>query len=91
MKSKRYHAIVHGRVQGVFFRDYTKQQAEQLDLNGWVRNLADRTVEVVFEGESDKVAAMMKWLKTGSPLSAVTSVELTEEEPRGEIGFLIRY
>jgi acylphosphatase len=92
MKKKRVHAIVHGRVQGVFFREYTRRQAEYLGLNGWVKNLPDRTVESVFEGEADAVESMIKWLYTGSPMSEVTGVDMQREEPRDEQqGFSIRY
>jgi len=91
MSSKRIHAIVHGRVQGVFFRDYTMKQAEMLGLDGWVRNLPDRTVEAVIEGEAERVDAMSDWLHSGSPMATVTSVDITDEEPCGETGFTIRY
>lgn len=92
MTNKRVHAIVHGRVQGVFFRDYTQKQAEYLGLNGWVRNLPDRTVEAVFEGSADKVKAMELWLSNGSPQSDVTQVDIHEEDPKDEPqGFTIRY
>ncbi|HER63049.1 MAG TPA: acylphosphatase [Desulfobacteraceae bacterium] len=92
MSDKRVHAIVHGRVQGVFFRDYTQRKARELGLKGWVRNLPDRTVEAVFEGEADRVAAMIEWLHRGSPQSDVTEVDIQEEEPRDEPeGFDIRY
>ncbi len=89
---KRIHAIVHGRVQGVFFRDYTQRQARNLGLGGWVRNLPDRTVETVFEGEADKVAAMLAWLHEGSPYSRVSAVGAVEEELVGESAeFVVRY
>ena len=92
MARKRVHAIVHGRVQGVFFRDYTQRQAEILGLVGWVRNLPDGTVETVFEGEADEVAAMCRWLETGSPMSQVTRVDCREEPAGGgERGFTVRF
>ena len=92
MARKRMHAIVHGQVQGVFFRDYTRQQAEMLGLDGWVRNLPDGTVETVFEGEAGQLDAMCAWLETGSPMSRVTRVVCEEEPVRGrESGFTIRF
>ena len=92
MKKKRVHAIVHGRVQGVFFREYTRRQAELLGLSGWVMNLPDRTVETVFEGDVTSVDSMIQWLNTGSPMSAVTDVDLHEEDLRDEPAeFKIRY
>lgn len=92
MTNKRVHAIVHGLVQGVFFREYTRRQAEQLGLSGWVRNLPDRTVEAVFEGEADAVESMVRWLYSGSPQSNVTGVDVRDEEPSAEPrGFTIRF
>jgi acylphosphatase len=92
MSCKRVHAIVHGRVQGVFFREYTKRKARELGLEGWVRNLPDRTVETVFRGEADLVAVMVQWLYTGSPQSDVTEVSIKEKVPRDEsVGFVIRH
>lgn len=91
MSVRRVHVIVRGRVQGVYFRDYTKRQAQDLSVNGWVRNLPDRSVEAVIEGEAGSVEAMLAWLHGGSPRSTVTAVETEEEEARGEQGFVIRY
>lgn len=91
MKIRRVHVIVHGLVQGVFFRDYTRRQAWILEVNGWVRNRRDGTVEAVIEGEGEKVAAMVAWLHTGSPHSVVDSLDMHDEEPLGEKGFDIRY
>jgi acylphosphatase len=86
MNVQRKHAIVHGRVQGVFFRDYTQQKAFQLGLGGWVRNLPDGTVETVFEGKKEKVEEMLSWLHRGSPLSEVRKVDSIDEEPEGISG-----
>jgi len=89
---KRRHAIVHGRVQGVFFRDYTRKKAEELGLVGWVRNLPDSTVEAVFEGEMEDIEAMTSWLAQGSPMSRVTGISARDSEPEGEFSdFTIRY
>jgi acylphosphatase len=91
VKIRRVHVIVHGIVQGVFFRDYTRREAWALGVNGWVRNRRDGTVEAVIEGEEDKVAAMIDWLHAGSPHSVVESLDISDEEPRNEKGFDIRY
>lgn len=93
MSVRRVHAVVHGLVQGVFFRDYTQQKAKELGLSGWVRNLPDRTVETVFEGDSGKVEEMLDWLKIGSPMSHVEHVESKDEEPQKIAGeaFAVRY
>lgn len=92
MSRRRVHAIVHGLVQGVFFRKYTSLKAEELGLDGWVRNMPDQTVETVFEGEDAAVRTMIEWLSTGSPHSQVTKVDCTEEEIGIDTrGFSIRY
>ncbi len=75
---KGTHVIVQGRVQGVFFRDYTTRQAKQYNLTGWVRNLQDGSVEALLFGGSDNINDMLSWLKTGSPQSKVTKIS-TEE------------
>ena len=77
---KRVHVYIKGRVQGVFFRAVTQKTAKGLNLNGWVRNMADGRVEAVFEGEDESVDKMLKWCHTGSPIARVEEV-LTEEEP----------
>ncbi|MBU0945847.1 MAG: acylphosphatase [Proteobacteria bacterium] len=82
-QSKRIHAVVHGRVQGVFFRETTCQQARRLGLSGWVRNLANGTVETEFQGDQKAVAQMLDWLAQGSTLSRVTRVESREKNPLG--------
>ncbi len=89
---KRVYARVYGRVQGVAFREYTRREAVRLGLSGWVRNLPDGTVEVVFEGTEAHTSALLSWLATGSPFSVVTKVESNEEPPLGEktSPFLIR-
>ncbi len=79
MDKKCIHAIVHGRVQGVFFRDYTRQEAQRLCVGGWVRNLPDNTVEVLFEGSADEVDRLLVWLHTGSPMAEVTGVDSREQ------------
>jgi acylphosphatase len=88
----RMHAVVAGRVQGVFFRMYTAQEAKRLALSGWVRNLGDGTVETEFQGEENEVRLMAQWLHQGSPNSRVDRVQshpcppLTEEK-----SFVVRH
>jgi acylphosphatase len=91
MAVQRIHAIVYGKVQGVYFRAYTQAEGNRLGLKGWVKNRADGAVEVVVEGEPEKVAEMLAWLKQGSPGSQVARVETKEERPVGEPQFNIRY
>lgn len=92
MPIRRVQAIIHGRVQGVFFRAYTQEEGERRGLRGWVRNRSDGTVETVMEGEEAMVERMLIWLAKGSPRSLVTRVEEGEAEA-GELppGFTIRY
>ena len=85
----RRRAIVHGRVQGVFFRDTARQQAQKLGLSGWVRNCADGTVEAVLEGDPHAVQEMLQELRSGPPRARVDRVEVTDEPPEGLSGFAI--
>ena len=92
MVSKRFHIIVEGRVQGVFFRACTEEEATRRGLTGWVRNRPDGSVEAVIEGETEQVTAMIHWLNKGSPQSIVTRVRVREEDPTKEWpNFTIHY
>jgi len=84
MKKHRVHVWIKGRVQGVFFRTYTRDAAQSIGVTGWVRNLSDGRVEAVFEGESDKVERMIEWCREGSPMSRIESVDLLEEVYTGD-------
>lgn len=75
---KSLHIIVEGWVQGVFFRDYTRSQAQQYGLTGWVRNLPDGSVETLIHGKDANLSAMIDWLSMGSPLSQVTKISSRE-------------
>jgi acylphosphatase len=89
---KQLHAIVKGKVQGVSFRHYTTLKARQLGLVGWVRNRSDETVEVMAEGDEEKLKSLASWLHHGSPDAEVDTVEITWDEPRGEFtNFKIAY
>jgi len=66
--------FISGRVQGVYFRYYTRQQAQELGISGWARNLADGRVEVLACGEIKAVESLCTWLHKGSPLANVTGV-----------------
>ena len=92
MHNKRVHVTIEGRVQGVYFRAYTQEEAERLDLNGWVRNRPDGSVEAVFEGPPEEIEKMIDWCWKGSPHSSVSQVTVQEETPTGHTdGFSIRY
>jgi acylphosphatase len=91
MKSN-VHVIISGRVQGVWFRASTKQKAEQLGLDGWVRNTSEGNVEAVFEGDENLVQEMLDWCHHGPPLANVENVEVKNQEPtNGFDGFFIKY
>jgi len=91
MKSK-VQVIIYGRVQGVWFRANTKQQAEQLGLFGWVRNTNDGNVEAVFEGEEKQVKKMINWCHKGPSLAKVLKVDIKKQNPTNEFDdFSIRY
>jgi acylphosphatase len=89
---KRVHIIIKGRVQGVFFRANTAEQADTLGLTGWVKNTFDGNVEAVFEGDEASVNEMVAWCRKGPPLARVTDVQITTEPYAGEFTtFSIRF
>jgi acylphosphatase len=79
----RRRVVVHGRVQGVFFRDTTRREASRRGVAGWVRNRPDGAVEAVFEGESEAVAAMVAFCERGPRGAEVASVETSDEPAEG--------
>lgn len=81
--------IVSGRVQGVFFRAATREQALKLGLRGYAKNLVDDRVEVLAAGHVDAIEALAQWLQQGPPMARVDRVERADaEEPAGLTGFL---
>lgn len=88
---RRARVVVSGKVQGVYFRASTEDEARSRGLTGWVRNNRDGEVEAVFEGEQAAVEAMIAWCHRGPPGARVTGVTVTWEEPRGERGFTVRF
>jgi len=88
----RAHAVIRGRVQGVFFRMETQRAAEAFNVSGWVRNNRDGTVEAVFEGEKPDVEAMLSWCEKGAPRSRVDHVDVSWEAHSGTYSeFSIRH
>ena len=75
----RRRLVVSGRVQGVFFRDWTVEQARVLGLDGWVRNRADGSVEAVIAGAPETVSAMIDRVRQGSPASRVDDVSVSDD------------
>jgi len=86
----RRRVTVHGRVQGVFFRDSVRRRAWTHGVDGWVANRTDGAVEAVFEGNPDDVETLIAFAKTGPPQAEVESVDVRDEEPEGLSGFEIR-
>ncbi len=85
----RTRVVIEGRVQGVFFRDSTRSEALRFGVDGWVRNLPDGSVEAVFEGPCESVAAVVEWSRQGPQRAVVTRVTTTQESPEGLVGFRI--
>ena len=92
MEKVRVHVFIDGRVQGVFFRANTREEANLLGLTGWVKNCWDGRVDAVFEGERDKVEQVLKWCQKGPPGAMVRNVEVNWEDPTDEFDtFSIEY
>jgi acylphosphatase len=86
----RKRVVVHGDVQGVFFRDTTRRQAGTRGVSGWVRNRPDGTVEAVFEGDPEAVDSMVRFAREGPRGADVGKVDVSDEEPEGLSGFDVR-
>jgi acylphosphatase len=82
---ERAHVYVSGDVQGVFYRDSTRQKARQLGLSGWVKNLPDGRVEALFEGPSQMVREMVRWCEQGPRHAAVENVEAEFDTAREDL------
>lgn len=82
------HLLIHGKVQGVYYRASAEQEALMLGLSGWVRNRGTGEVEAVVYGPEEDVEAFIDWAREGPPAAEVTRVEISTAEPPGE-GFRI--
>ena len=82
--------MAYGRVQGVFFRDSTRQRAQSAGVAGWVENRPDGAVEAVFEGDADAVDSLVRWMHDGPRDAQVERVDVADEEPEGVQGFEVR-
>jgi acylphosphatase len=90
MGAVRRRVRVHGRVQGVFFRDSTRERANAHGVAGWARNMPDGSVEAVLEGDPEAVQRVLRFLQSGPRHARVQRVEVDDEEPEGLSGFSIR-
>jgi acylphosphatase len=86
----RKRVVVHGYVQGVFFRDSLRRLAERHGVGGWARNNPDGTVEAVFEGDPEDVERVVSFTREGPRGASVARVEVFDERPEGLSGFAIR-
>ncbi len=92
MELSRAHLFIDGRVQGVFYRAFTRDIAHSLGLNGWVRNLRDGRVEAVFEGDKKLIEQAIQKCHAGPPGARVSHIDVRWEPYDGaENGFHIRY
>lgn len=86
---QHYTIIVYGKVQGVFFRASTQEQAQRLNIRGWVRNEADGSVRIEAEGEEAALQQLVAWCHQGPPPAQVTTVDVRSGEvvnhPRFEV------
>jgi acylphosphatase len=92
MDEARAHLFIEGRVQGVFYRSFTRDVAHTFGLKGWVRNLRDGRVEAVLEGRKDFIEQVIKQCYIGPPGARVTNIEVKWEEFIEDLkGFAIKY
>jgi len=92
MDNIRAHLIIEGRVQGVWFRDSTRNESTRLNLAGWVKNRFDGSVELVAEGSREEVKKLIEWCHHGPPGARVTMVHEIKEDYTGEFdSFRIPY
>jgi acylphosphatase len=85
----RRRVVVHGHVQGVFFRDTLRKRALATGVAGWVRNNRDGSVEAVFEGPAAEVESLVRLSHEGPRGARVESVQVLEETPEGVSGFAV--
>jgi acylphosphatase len=90
MNNRRVRVIVSGRVQGVFFRESTRQAAERAKVRGWIKNLPDGRVEALLEGPQDGLLKVLDYMKQGPEYAEVSDAQVVGEEYQGEFkGFTI--
>lgn len=80
--------LIYGRVQGVWFRAWTKEKADKIGIKGWVRNLPDKSVEVLAIGNEKEMDKFSTLLWKGPPLAKVRDIKITEAQDDGSIEFI---
>lgn len=90
MEIVRRRIVVHGFVQGVWFRESARRRAEELGVAGWVRNTPDGFVEAELEGPSEDVEVLVSWFEHGPPQAEVERIDVEPVDPLGERGFVVR-
>jgi acylphosphatase len=90
MEVVRRRVVVHGRVQGVWFRESARRRAEELRVVGWVRNESDGSVEAELEGGVEDVEVLLSWFGHGPPQARVDTIEVEDRPPLGERRFVVR-
>jgi len=89
---KRYHLIVSGRVQAVLYRDFTRREAEKLDISGYVKNLPNGDVEIIAEGSEENLKKFVSVCKKGPLMAFVKNIEINDETATNEFDdFDVRY
>ena len=89
---KRVHLKVYGRVQMVMYRDSTRRKANKLGLVGWVKNLENKSVEIIAEGEKENLEKLIDWCYNGSILARVDKIDIDWQEATGQFNkFKIKY
>jgi len=86
---KSVKAVIHGRVQGVWYRGWTEKTATALGLSGWVRNRPDGSVEALFSGPQDAVDRMLADCRDGPPLARVTDIDVAPDVSPDRPGFQV--
>jgi len=89
MATVRRRVVVHGHVQGVFFREATRRRAESAGVAGWVRNVSDGSVEAVFEGDAESVERLVRFCEDGPRGAIVDWVDVSSEPPEGLQAFAV--
>ena len=84
MDKRRVHIVIGGKVQGVFFRQALKVMAKKNNVFGWVKNLEDKRVEALLEGNTENINSIVEWTRIGPAHSRVDNIEINDEKFKNE-------